>query len=141
MVEFLPQTIYYPRDTVEFKYTSGELRVVESRLLSFVNRHRQDILEVALDESEKPSDEQLLDSTRLFILSMGTIHPPSEMAELIREINKEVWYRGEEGQMDRSRVAEDWKEKYAIQWREARLFEAFYVLERNASQVIAILRK
>jgi hypothetical protein len=141
MLEFYPQTIYYPREAVEEKYRKGDLRQTENHLLNFVERHREDILEVAYDESTSPNDDMLLDAVRLFVLSKGTIHPPAEMADLIREINREVWYRGEEqGVQDPRKVAEEWQEKYAVKWREARLFEVFVVMELDASAVLERLR-
>ncbi len=140
MFEFYPQSIYYPRETAEEKYRKGELRLTESRLLGFVERHREEILEVAYDDSPDPSDDTLLDAVRYFILSKGSIHPPSEMADLIREINREVWYKGEQGVQDSRKVAEEWQEKYATKWREARLFEAFVVLEHCAQSVVSRLR-
>lgn len=140
MLEFYPQSIYYPREAVEEKYRKGELRLTESRLIGFVERHREEIMEIAYDESTQPGDSALLDAVRLFILSKGTIHPPSEMADLIREINREVWYRGEQGVQDSRKVAEEWQEKYAAKWREARLFEAFVVLEHCALAVLERLR-
>ena len=140
MLEFYPQSIYYPREAVEEKYRKGELRLTESRLIGFVERHREEIMEIAYDESTQPGDLALLDAVRLFILSKGTIHPPSELADLIREINREVWYRGEQGVQDSRKVAEEWQEKYAAKWREARLFEAFVVLEHCALAVLERLR-
>jgi hypothetical protein len=139
--EFYPQSIYYPRETVEEKYRKGELRLTENRLIGFVERHRDEILEIAYDDASDPDDEILLDSVRFFIISKGTIHPPSEMADLIREINREVWYRGEqEGVQDSRKVAEEWQEKYAAKWREARLFEAFVVLEHCSAAIVSRLR-
>jgi len=138
--EFYPQSIYYPREAVEEKYRKGELRLTETRLIGFVERHREEILEIAYDDSPEPDDEILLDSVRLFILSKGTIHPPSEMADLICEINREVWYQGQNGIQDSRKVAEEWQEKYAAKWREARLFEAFVVLEHCSAAILGRLR-
>jgi hypothetical protein len=140
VLEFYPQSIYYPREAVEDKYRKGDLRLTENRLIGFVERHRDEILEIAYDESPEPDDDTLLDSVGFFILSKGTIHPPSEMADLIREINREVWYRGEQGVLDTRKVAEEWQEKYAAKWREARLFEAFIVMEHCAATIVDRLR-
>jgi len=140
VLEFYPQSIYYPREAVEEKYRKGDLRLTESRLIGFVERHREEILEIAYDESSDPNDEALLEAVALFVLSKGTIHPPSEMADLIREINREVWYRGEQGVQDSRKVAEEWQEKYAAKWREARLFEAFVVMEHCSGILLERLR-
>lgn len=139
MVEYFPQTIYYPQDEVEKKWRNGELTQVESRLIDFIRRHAQILVEVAKDETPNPGTEEYLDAIRILILSKGTIHPPSEMADIIREINNEIWYQGERGERDAQKILELWEQKYAFQWREARLFEAFVVLEHIAPNAIKIL--
>ena len=139
MLEFYPQTIFYPREAVEQKYANGDLNSVKARLDEFVRRHAETIVEVAKDENPSPTREELLDAIRILILSMGTIHPPSEMADIIREINKEIWYQGEKGERDTRKIGELWEQKYALQWREARLFETFVVLEKNEDHVLDVL--
>jgi hypothetical protein len=141
MVEYFPQTIYYPKDEVEKKWRNGDLAHVESRLLDFIKRHCIIIIEVAKDECATPGTEEFLDAIRILILSKGTIHPPSEMADIIREINKEIWYQGERGERDNQKIMELWEQKYAFQWREARLFEAFVVLEHVAPNAIKVLHE
>lgn len=139
MLEFYPQTIFYPREAVEQKYTNGDLNSVKNRLDEFIRRHVETIYEVAKDENPNPTREELLDAVRILVLSMGTIHPPSEMADIIREINKEIWYQGEKGERDTRKIGELWEQKYALQWREARLFETFVVLEKNEDHVLEVL--
>jgi hypothetical protein len=139
VVEYYPQTIYYPQDEVEKKWRNGELTHVESRLLNFITRHATVIIEVAKDETPEPGTEELLDAIRIMVLSKGTIHPPAEMADIIREINNEIWYQGENGERDTNKVTELWEHKYALKWREARLFETFVVLEHIAPTAVKVL--
>lgn len=139
MVEYFPQTIYYPKEEVEKKWRNGELSQVESRLLDFIRRHASILVDVAKDECENPGTDEYLDAIRILILSKGTIHPPSEMAGIIREINKEIWYQGEQGERNSQKIAELWEQKYAFQWREARLFEAFVVLEHIAPNAVRLV--
>ena len=139
MVEYFPQTIYYPKEEVENKWRNGELGQVEARLLDFIKRHAEILIEVAKDENPSPGAEEYLDAIRIMVLSKGTIHPPSEMADIIREIQREQWYQGEKGERDSKKVLELWEQKYAFQWREARLFEAFVVLEHIAPKAVQIL--
>jgi hypothetical protein len=35
----------------------------------------------------------------------------------------------------------DWQTKYMTKWREARMFEAFVLIEKNAAELVQILRK
>jgi len=139
VVEYYPQTIYYPKDEVEKKWRNGDLALVESRLLDFIRRHAMTIVEVAKDDTAEPESDEYLDAIRILLLSKGTIHPPSEMADIICEINKEIWYQGEQGERDSQKILELWENKYAFQWREARLFEATVVLEHVAPNAIKVL--
>ena len=139
MVEYYPQTIYYPKEEVEKKWRNGELATVESRLIEFIRRHGQILVEVAKDDNPNPGTEEYLDAIRILVLSKGTIHPPSEMADIIREINREIWYQGEKGERDSQKILELWEQKYAFQWREARMFETFVVLEHIAPKAVQTL--
>jgi hypothetical protein len=140
MIEFYPQSIYYPREAVEAKFASGELQATEKRLLEFAERHRSAIWESALEDSSEPTDAILLDNLRAFLLSIGSIHPAFEMGELIKEIKKEVWYQNETQDVSPNEIAENWKKTYAIKWREARMFEAFILIERCSKEILNILR-
>ena len=140
MIEFYPNTINYPREAVEAKFEKGELKSTENRLLEFAERHRKRVWVISSEDSVNPDDELLLDNLRAYLLIRGSLHPAAEMGELIKEINKEVWYRNETQKEQPEEVAVDWEERYAAQWREARMFEAFVLIEKMRSQLIAILR-
>jgi hypothetical protein len=62
------------------------------------------------------------------------------MGAMIREITKEVWYQNENGPKDPASIAVDWQAKYLTKWREARMFEAFVLIEKNAQQLVELLR-
>lgn len=140
MIEFYPQSIYYPREAVEAKLVNGELQATEKRLFEFAERHRSAIWETAKEDASEPTDSILLDNLRAFLLSKGSLHPAYEMGELIKEIKKEVWYRNENQIKSPNEIAENWKEQYADKWREARMFEAFILVEHRAEQILNILR-
>ena len=134
----LSQSIYYPR-SVEPNLQAGT-QATEKRLLEFAERHRSAIWESALEDSSEPTDAILLDNLRAFLLSIGSIHPAFEMGELIKEIKKEVWYQNETQDVSPNEIAENWKKTYAIKWREARMFEAFILIERCSKEILNILR-
>jgi len=96
-------------------------------------------VDVAKDDSENPGPEEYLDAIRMLVLSTGTIHPPAELADMIREINREIWYQGERGEGNAQKVRDLWEQKYAFQWSEARLFETFVVLEHIAPKAVQTL--
>ena len=62
------------------------------------------------------------------------------MGDMIKEITKEVWYRNEDTTEDPALVAADWKRKYLTKWREARMFEAFVLIEKRAQDLLKILK-
>ncbi|MDR1759537.1 MAG: hypothetical protein LBR60_03315 [Fibrobacter sp.] len=142
MINFYPNTFYYPRERVEEKFANGELQAMQKMLLDFVERHRENIWIVAQDENEPGviSDESLLDGLRSFLLYKGSLQPAFEMAELIKEIDKEAWYRNEIHPENPKEVADDWKEQYASQWREARMFETFFLIEVLSDKLVEMLR-
>jgi len=138
-MNFYPKSIYYPRESVVEKFDKGELNLTRKRLLDFVDRHQADIL-LRANDMDMDTDDALIEATQQSILQIGAIHPPAEMGEQIREMHKEAWYRGEHGDLDQIRSQEEWKEKYAIQFREARIYEAFYVLEQAKDDVLELLK-
>ena len=140
MIEFYPNSIYYPREAVEAKLAKGELKATESHLISWTERHRGEIWDCARDDSENPSDEILLDNLRALLLCKGSLQPAADMADIIKEITKEIWYRNENNTEAPDQVATEWRTRYLTKWREARMFEAFILIEKKADQLLAILK-
>ena len=138
MLDFYPIHIYYPLEEAEKKYNEGALKQTETYLMDFVERHSEEIMDIANDNGNA-KDEDILDAVKGEILARGSIQPAAELAEIIKEINKEIWYRGEiENQSQNPKdIAEQWQAEYAIKWHEAKLFEIFVVLEHCASAVLA----
>ncbi|MGM9985226.1 MAG: hypothetical protein ACI38O_11210 [Fibrobacter intestinalis] len=142
MIEYYPDSIYYPRETVEAKYKKGELAKVEERLMGFAERHKNRVWIISKEDSSEPSNEVLLDNLRAYLLVRGSLQPAADMADLIKEINKEVWYRNEEqkGKENPQEVAINWEEQYEKKWRQARMFEAFVLIDICKDKLIQILR-
>ena len=61
------------------------------------------------------------------------------MADQIKEINNEIWYRGEHGDYDRGKIQEEWAMRYASMWRNFRIKEILYVADQKASEINDIL--
>ena len=142
MIEYYPDSIYYPRETVEAKYKKGELAKVEQRLMGFAERHKNRVWIISKEDSSEPSNEVLLDNLRAYLLVRGSLQPAADMADLIKEINKEVWYRNEEqkGKENPQEVANNWEEQYEKKGRQARMFEAFVLIDICKDKLIQILR-
>jgi len=137
MLDFYPVHIYYPLEEAEKKYREGALKQTETHLLDFVERHLEEIIDIAAESSEA-KDEDILNAIKGEILARGSIQPAAELADMIKEINKEIWYKGEAANRSQNPkdIAEQWQAEYAVKWREARLFEIFVVLEHCASTVL-----
>ena len=140
MIEFYPNSIYYPREAVEEKLARGELQKTEEHLMGWTERHRGEIWDCARDDADEPTDEILLDNLRALLLCKGSLQPAAEMGDMIKEITKEIWYQNEKGSEEPDAVAEDWRSKYLVKWREARMFEAFILIEKKADQLLALLK-
>ena len=82
----------------------------------------------------------MLDNLRALLLCKGSLQPAAEMGDMIKEIKKEVWYRNEKEHEAAEEVAEEWRAKYLVKWREARMFEAFILIEKRAAELLKILR-
>lgn len=122
---------------IERLYKSGQLNGIATHLLEFVSRHKQEIQSIA---RKTRSDSDLIEATKQLIQHRGSIHLPSEMADQIKEINNEIWYRGEHGDYNRSKIQEEWAMKYASMWRNFRIKEILYVVEQKASEIKALLK-
>jgi hypothetical protein len=58
------------------------------------------------------------------------------MADQIKEINNEIWFRGEHGDFDRSKIQEEWAVRFAGQWRSWRVKEILYVVDRMGPEIL-----
>jgi hypothetical protein len=118
--------------TLKKEWDEGRLDGISTHLLEFVDRHRGEILDLAHDSY---APEELLAGVRQWVLKKQFIHLPSDMADQIREISNEIWYHGERGDFNRSKIQEEWTVKHAVTWRKWRVKQILYVIDRRASDV------
>ncbi len=121
---------------IEGLYKSGQLNSICLHLLEFVSRHRDEIRAIA---NKNRIHNANIEATKQLIQHRGSIHLPSEMADQIKEINNEIWYRGEHGDYDRAKIQEEWAMRYASMWRNFRIKEILFVVEQKASDIDAIV--
>ncbi|MBK8060471.1 MAG: hypothetical protein IPK33_22050 [Gemmatimonadetes bacterium] len=124
------------RATLEGSWSQGELREHMQRLLAFVHRNREDILQLAGDA---PDAGSMLEATKRRIVDAGAVHPPSEMRDQVKAIQDEIWIRGERGDYDREHIAHEWTSRHAADWRRWRLMEYLFVVDRCAADIVARL--
>lgn len=123
---------------IEGLYKSGQLNSICAHLLEFVARHRVEILAIAAQAPA--SRDGVVEATKQLVQHRGSIHLPSEMADQIKEINNEIWYRGEHGDYNRSKIQEEWAMRYASMWRNFRVKEILYVCDQKAGEIASILK-
>lgn len=123
---------------IEELYKSGQLNNISHHLLEFVSRHRNEIKAIAKVTRGKNAN---IDATKQLIQHRGSIHLPSEMADQIKEINNEIWYRGEHGDYDRAKIQEEWAMLYASMWRNFRVKEILYVAEQKTTEINEIINR
>jgi hypothetical protein len=131
------QTLEEEKRIIQELYKSGQLENICVHLLEFVSRHRAEINAIV---QGNPSPNANIVATQQLIQHRGTIHLPSEMADQIKEINNEIWYRGEHGDYDRAKIQEEWAMRYASMWRNFRIKEILYVVEQKSDEINRILQ-
>ena len=129
--------IYYPLDAVEKKYNEGKLAQIEIHLLQYITKHYKEVLDESQSIGSSLDADGFYSGVESLIRKRGSVHLPSEMAEQIKEINKEIWYRAEEfeGDINQQTVSEDWTLRYSYMWREARKIELNFLVEKNQAKI------
>lgn len=122
---------------IEELYKSGQLNGICTHLMEFVARHRNEIKAIAKKNRDSGA---YFEATKQLIQHRGSIHLPSEMADQIKEINNEIWYRGEHGDYDRAKIQEEWAMRYASMWRNFRIKEILYVVDQKAQEIDSIIK-
>ena len=114
----------------------SELHGHAERVLAFVERHRAGILRLA---GASPTEHVLLDAAKQLIVEAGSVHAASEMRDQIQAIRDEIWIQGERGDYDRANIASDWTSRHAANWRQWRVREYLYVVDRCAADILRCL--
>jgi hypothetical protein len=122
---------------IEGLYKAGHLNNISAHLLEFVARHKEEIK--AISSRSTRTDNGAVAATKQLIQHRGSIHLPSEMADQIKEINNEIWYRGEHGDYNRSKIQEEWAMRYASMWRNFRIKEILFVCDQKSAEIHSIL--
>lgn len=141
---------------LELSWARGSLDCHVERLLAFVDRNRDDIVQLAAERSRAPdSDEEtpsisaraetphaphdavLLDAVKCVVGRAGAVHLASEMRDQLQVIRDELWIRGERGDYDKAHITEEWTSRHAANWRRWRLKEYAFVIDRVAERVLA----
>ena len=139
------RSVFYSHDVLKKKLAEGSFDRLRDQLHSFVKRHTDEILEIAADvDHEFPGIDRrdnLLATIRAMVEASQGVSPAAEMGDQIKEINKEIWYRGEEGKTDRKQISQEWVQKHSSHWRNARLQELLYLIDNEPAPLIDLVEK
>ncbi|MEP7384329.1 MAG: hypothetical protein ABI910_21815 [Gemmatimonadota bacterium] len=138
---------------LEIAWARGALDCHVERILAFVDRNRDDIMQLADDAAHEtsaspdpraasphPSDAHaLLDAVKRVVGRAGAVHLPSEMRDQLQVMRDELWIRGERGDYDRANIAQEWTSLHAANWRRWRLKEYAFVIDRSTDPILARL--
>ncbi len=121
---------------LEREWAGEKLTRLRGPLLAFVERHRDEILRRAQGNGMAA----LLQVTLQLMRELRTIDLHAENRDQLHEIEKEVWYRGEEGNHDVKAIQADWARRYGPGWRRWRMLQYLFVADRIAPDVIRRLQ-
>jgi len=124
-------------------WEAGKLSQVARDLIEFVRNHRQDIIDYRDNQLRKLRGASISDdlALRMYVLQIRSISPQGEIKDQLREIEQEIWYRGEQadGRVDRQEVAREWCLRHAPGWRDHRVMAIVFVLDKIKEELLAIL--
>ncbi|MEO6246262.1 MAG: hypothetical protein ABIQ12_12585 [Opitutaceae bacterium] len=124
------------RSALEVRWYDGKMLRYVDLLTSFAARHRAEILRESGDARDSAA---LCEATQRYILHVGSVHMPSELTDQKIEMENECWYRGQEGRHDRADIMITWAHCHGRPWREWRLREYLFVVDRCAEKIVAEL--
>ena len=119
-------------EAMENHWRRGQLQPQVARVLGFVEKHRGTILQMAGGQNAA----SVLQATRRLIEQTGSLDPAAEAREQVREMEKEMWYRGEKGDLDRQKVPPEWIASHAANWRRWRDKEYLFIVVRCKAEVL-----
>jgi len=125
------------RFALELRWYEGRMLRYAEWLTAFADRHREEILMAA---GAAADSAVLLAATKRLIAECGSMHLAGELKDQRREIENELWYRGERGEHDRAGIQQDWTARHAAAWRRWRIQEYLFIADRCACQVVALLQ-
>jgi len=124
------------RQKLEQLWREGRLQKHLESLEAFYRAKRKDFLQ-RIQACREPG--QLLSIARQLVVECGVVDPIAEAADQIREIESEIWIQCEHSKQERERIACEWASRYAVQWRQWRIKEYLFALERMQDRLPQVL--
>lgn len=125
------------RRQLEQLWHSGRLQRHLDALERFYREKRHEFNELLKTSTD--SDE-LVAVAKLLVVENVIVDQLAETLDQIKEIESEIWIQGERGNHDRDQIAAEWTQRYASAWREWRLKEYLFAVERMESRLAECLQ-
>ena len=122
---------------LEASWNKGELKKYVPLVEAFVEEQEKAI---RAEYGPRASGDQISRVLIDLILTNGTLDHASEMLDQNEEILKELWIRGERGDVDRARICQEWTRKYARSWRRWRVLIYTFIAIRHLNLIYDDIR-
>ena len=86
------------------------------------------------------SADQLVAVVKDLIGQRGTMHLAAELKDQMREMEKELWYSGEQDPRARAEIKQQWTTRHAAAWRRWRIQEYLFVVGLCREEIAARLQ-
>ncbi len=131
------QPLACERQQLEHLWDSGRLQRHLEALERFYRERRHEFRQLLNTSTD---NDELVEVAKLLVIENGIVDRLSETLDQIKEIESEIWIQGEHGNHDRERIAEEWTRRYAQAWREWRIKEYLFAVERMESRLADCLQ-
>ena len=102
------------QQALEIRWYEGRMLPYVEWILEFAGKHREEILRTA---GPGASADQLVAVVKDLIVQRGTMHLAAELKDQMREMEKELWYSGEQDPRARAEIKQQWTTRHAAAWR------------------------
>jgi len=115
------------RHTLQQLWDSGKLQRHAQALERFYRKKHQELRQLL---SATYEDDDLIEAAKLLVIQNKIVDQIAESLDQLKAIESEIWIQGEQGNHDREQIACDWTQHHAAAWREWRIKEYLYTVER-----------
>lgn len=115
------------RQTLQQLWDSGKLQRHAQALERFYRKKHQELRHLL---SATYQDDDLVEAAKLLVLQNKIVDQIAESMDQLKAIESEIWIQGERGNHDRNQITLDWTQQHAAAWREWRIKEYLYTVER-----------
>jgi len=123
---------------IKQNYQRGKYSSLSKSLKLFIRKNARKILVFKGEfEEEQKTKLTLEEAVRFFILDRKIIDLQSDIKEQLKEMDKELWYRGEKQENpNRDQTYMQWIKQYGAAWRIHRTREIVYVFNQSPKEYL-----